>query len=177
MTDEDKRIERCKKCPLCELQYIDNSRKMYLCIARKGYSCELILTCNLDVKINNVMKENENMNNGFYTKKKTVEEFDLSKFQPYTVYKVTFLEGCVGTDAHTYEHDICTGETRICILDGMDKDDPTWLGFKTIDGLLELSFDIKIGDIYKFRIEQMKTLAEWKSDQSIPRMSGESLDE
>ena len=146
MTDENKRIERCKKCPLCELQYIDNSRRMYLCIARKGYPCELIIKCNLIVIRND--EEDINMNNGFYTKKKTVEEFDLSRFQPYTVYKVTFLEGCVGTDAHTYEHDIYTGETRICILDGMDKDDPTWLGFKTIDGMKMLIKQDELSSIF-----------------------------
>ena len=114
--------------------------------------------------------------NGFHTKVKTVEEFDLSKFKPFSVYKITFLEGCTGTDSHTYEHDIPAGATAICVLDGLDEDNPTWLEFKTID-MYELTFDITIKDIVNFKIEQMKTLAEWKCDQSIPRMSGESLDD
>lgn len=173
MTDEAKRIERCMKCPLCELQYIDNSRRMHLCLARKGYPCELIINCDLTV-IRNM--EDISMN-GFYTKTKTVEEFDLSKFQPFTVYKVTFLKDCFGTDEHTYERNIPAGEKMICLLDALDKDDPTWLGFKTVDNVYELSFEIKINQISDFKIEQMKTLAEWKSDQSIPRTTGESLDD
>ena len=176
MTDEAKRIERCKKCPLCELQYIDNSQRMYLCIARKGYPCSQILTCNLDVKIK------DNSINGFSTKTKFIEklevnEFDINKYKPFSVYKITFLEPCVGSDEHTYTHDIPAGETAICVLEAIDEESPTWLGFKAIDMMYELAFDINVNEISKFKIEQMKTLAEWKCDQSIPRMSGESLDD
>lgn len=70
--EERQRIERCKKCPLCELQYIDNSRRMYLCVALKGYPCELIYKCNLTVIKNDV--EDANMDNGFYTKTEDVEK-------------------------------------------------------------------------------------------------------
>ena len=69
--EERQRIARCKKCPLCELQYIDNSRRMYLCIALKGYPCELIHKCNLivikndaeDVKMDNVEKSEKEADN------------------------------------------------------------------------------------------------------------------